>query len=110
MTKQTYTLEEARLIFDYDKETLSEKSGISISSINSIEIGGMYKTHVGVALALADTLALRIDEIEWPRGLTINGRPPKTGVPLSAHLVIEVQVCESCFMVLPATGICDDCS
>jgi len=110
LTKQIYTLKEARDIHGLSQRALSELSGISTNTIGDIEAGGVFKTHEGVALVLADKLALEVNEIYWPRGLSKVGRPPLTGKPLAPNVFLVMQLCGSCFIALPATGICDDCS
>lgn len=123
MTAQKYTLKEARQVHGLSRQDLSVLSGIAALTIYNIEKEGVSKTHDGVAMALADALGLEVWEINWPRGLTHLGRPPKTGKPLTVRRTVtvtiseEVQItasgvpiCARHFIALPATGICDDCS
>jgi DNA-binding XRE family transcriptional regulator len=112
LTKRIYTLKEAREILGLSKKDLSKASGISMASIRYIEddVKRVSKTNYGVALELARALGLSVEEIKWPRGLTNEGRPPKTGTPIAAYVVIRTALCPSCFMELPSSSICDNCS
>jgi DNA-binding XRE family transcriptional regulator len=122
-TEQKYTLKEARTLLGMSKRDLSKASGISLSAINSIENGGKFQTNNGVALALAEALALEVHEIKWPRGRSDLGRPAKTGKPITIRRTFTISVteeitidsehplCPRHFMVLPTgTGVCDFCS
>jgi transcriptional regulator with XRE-family HTH domain len=109
MTTRKYALREARQILELTKGQLSDLSGISISAIRDAENGGQYKTHEGVALALSDALGLEVNELEWQNGLSHIGRTPKTGRPIQVETYLLVPVCLVHWMILPSTGICDDC-
>jgi DNA-binding XRE family transcriptional regulator len=122
LATKKYTLKEARTLLGLSKRELSKESGISLNAINAIENGGAYKTNEGVALALAEALALEVHEIKWPRGLSHLGRPPETGKPITVSRTITLSLteeitissdqslCPRHFIVLPANGQCDFCS
>lgn len=127
-TTQRITLKEARQDCNWSKQELSERSGISVAAIQSIENGSLYKTHEGVAAALADALDLKVSDIAWPRGTSNRGRPPHTGRPIGKTVhrytttitiadgtiitIVEerttTRCCPKCHIELPLTGICDD--
>jgi transcriptional regulator with XRE-family HTH domain len=109
MTTQKYSLKDVRQSRRLSKKQVSELSGISISAIRDAENGGQFKTHELVALALANALAVEVTEIEWRNGLSHIGRTPMTGRPILVDVSALAPACARHWMLLPSTGICDDC-
>jgi DNA-binding XRE family transcriptional regulator len=121
-TQQKYTLKQARELLGMSRRDLRKASGISLAAINAVEKGGQYKTSESVAEALADAVALDVNEIEWPRGLSHLGRPAKTGKPIVYKRTFTVSVTEEVtvtsdqpmcikhFVTYPRDGECDRCS
>ena len=69
-----------------------------------------FKTNVTVAEAVAHTAGLDVTDINWPSGISHIGRPAHTGKPISATLTVTYEACPQCFIALPATGVCDECT
>lgn len=89
---------------------LVELTGLHPDTISAIENGtSSYKTHEGVALLLADALDCEVNEIFDRKELSNKGRPPLTGGNFRMTTVIEVTICPRHFIVLPASGVCDEC-
>lgn len=92
---------------------LAELTGLSRLTISAIENGtSEYKTHQGVALLLAEALDCEVLDLFEPAELSHKGRPPLTGgSPVRVTTtVVEFEVCPWHFTLLPASGICDECS
>ncbi len=110
MTTQQYTLEQARDILGITRRQLADQSGISWHAIWYIETGkSVCSTNQTVALALAETLGLEVNEIDWPRGISHLGRPAKTGKPIQGIATRVISTCSIHNIALPASGECDDC-
>ncbi len=88
-----------------------------MSAINAIEQGGDFKTNIGVAELLAAALGLEVREIDWPRGLSHLGRPPKTGKRImkrtftiticeEVEITDDTPVCSDCNLTIPLVGVC----
>ena len=119
-TTKMYTVKEARVLRGMSRRQLATATNLSIGTIGAIENdSGKYKNHIGVAVAIADALALEVSEIVWPRGLSVKGRPPHTGKPISrkhlslvADIVLEpeVECCNDCNLELPVVRVCGFCA
>lgn len=111
-----HNLQAAREAAGLSIADLSELSDISESAIRRIEGGkSPYKTHVGVAAALATALNVAVGDLfDTVHELSDRGRPPMTGKPITKrHLsLVHVQekFCQVHRLRLPQTGICDDCA
>jgi DNA-binding XRE family transcriptional regulator len=110
-------------------DELANRAGVAPNTVRIIENeSSPFKTHVTVAEAIATALSVSTDEIFVKEELSHRGRPAGTGkgllgavdvFDLSGATSIDVEVtvtvrrkmkvCPSCFLELPATGICDDC-
>lgn len=90
---------------------LAELTGLSTATIRAIENGTSdYRTHEGVASLLADIFGCRVSELFAPGELSHRGRPPLTGGSIRiTTTVVEYNVCPVHFIVLPTSGICDEC-
>lgn len=96
----------------YTVETLAKLANVSTSVIRRIESGcNPYRTHVGVAEALADVLKVEVSALFDPLDLTEKGRPPHTGKAChksETSKTREVQ-CPNCFVMVPIRVECDTC-
>jgi len=113
LTTRRYTLKEARNVLGMSREDLSRASGVSISTIARIENGDQpWSTNIETAMRLASALALTPDEIVWPHGLSFLGRRPLSGVPLTKKKEEPAGLgqCPDCYLLLPYTGICGNCT
>lgn len=106
------TLREHRLMSGMTQAELALKAGISAHTVSTAEsTTHPFRTNIGSAYALTAALGITIADVRWHRGVSDVGRPAGTGCPLS--LVPEAPtatICQKCYMQVPATGICDDCS
>jgi transcriptional regulator with XRE-family HTH domain len=107
-----YTLRTARLNAGMSPEQLSERSGISLSTIYRLENGGGgFSTTVDVAHSLADALEVDYKAIAWPYGLSsLRGRAKcksKRTTPVEENP--RSGLCTIHFIKLSLRGQCDDC-
>ncbi len=95
---------------------LVELTHLHRNTIIAIENGSsIYKTHQKVAKLLAKALGCEVSDIFVPAELSNAGRPPLTGGSYNIRVttertVVEYDVCPKHFIILPASGICDECS
>ena len=91
---------------------LSELSGIAPGTIYGIENEySPYSVHCDTAQSLAAALNYKVNEINWPHGLSDLGRPPHTGATITRKQspVVNHKVCKEHFIELPITGECSFC-
>lgn len=106
------TLEQHRIAAGLSRAELAQLAGIhpgTVAKAESLEY--QFNTNIGSAYAMTKVLGIEICDVRWLRDVSHVGRPAGTGCPLT--LVPEppaAPICKTCFMELPATGICDDCS
>lgn len=112
---QKISLEEAREAAGLTREQLAEEAGISESTIQRIETGSIHMTKDETAQCIADALGMRIDEIEWPNGLTNQGRRPRslteevteTTFSFTVHTVTRRRrICSKCHTEVAINGEC----
>lgn len=108
------SLRTARINKGLSVEQVRQLSDIPTGTIYRIEgENSPYKVKYATAELLADAIDCRVDDIDWPNGLSDLGRNPHTGTPLrgrsGAH--VDPKFCTTCFTQLPATetGQCDWC-
>jgi DNA-binding XRE family transcriptional regulator len=107
----TLTLKEARGILGMSMKELAEAAGVSIATISSVENGGPWKTREDSAELLAGALGMTSEEICWPRGRSNRGRPAQSGKCITtSSAVTSEKKCPKCFLILPLTNRCDDCT
>ena len=106
------TLREHRLNSGMSQAELALKAGINADTVRKAEsTTHPYRTNLGSAYAMTGALGIEIGDVRWLRGVSDIGRPAGTGCPLTVVPDAPAAlVCGTCYMELPATGICDDCS
>ena len=115
------TLEQIRKSRRMSRPKLAELSGVGLTTIQRIERPEWArKTHnysrmdIDTAEKIARAFGLRTEDIEWPLEVTpisvnvisVSGQRSRTHV----HPHAREKTCPSCFIVLPSTGVCDDCN
>lgn len=111
-----HKLQQVRVAAGLSVAELSELSDISATAIHRIESGrSPYRTHIGVAAALATALNVGVGELfDTNHELSDRGRPPMTGKPIAKRHLSSVpdrgKDCEVHHLRLPATGVCDECA
>lgn len=129
---QLHPLQERREAEGLTRSELVELTGLALTTIHNIEEGtSPYRTHVDVALILADALYCEVSDLFKPDELSHLGRRPLTGgtyirqstvsrvsnsdgvlvITTTSTTTIEPlpPVCDKCHYQLPMTGICDNC-
>lgn len=123
-----HPLEKHRKEAGLTRKELAERTGLATSTIERIEKGtSPYKTHMSVAILLADALSCEVTDLFKNDELSHLGRPPLTGRPITVQTTTIISVndaivqmssrtevgapakCERCNYVLPLTLICDNC-
>lgn len=114
------TVAEALEVLEKSAEWLIDETmlspGVVYRTLDSSPTG--LKTHITSALAIAAALGLEVSDIHWHRGLSNIGRNALSGTILTEkttvtktvtveHEVTYHIVCPSCFIEMPATGICE---
>lgn len=91
---------------------LGEKASVSASTICHMENeDSLSCTSFEAAERVADALGVPVHHIRWHHERSDRGRPVGTGTTLRlVRSKQHAEVCKTCFITLPATGICDDCS
>ena len=106
-----YSLREARQALDLTVKQLAREADISVSAIYSIEKGKPdgYCVNSDTASLIATALGCKVEEIDWPHGLSNRGRPPQTGKDAVTSQRRATNACPKCFTQLPVSGHCDYC-
>jgi DNA-binding XRE family transcriptional regulator len=106
------TCKELRKERSLSMSKLASLADVSVSAIRNLEDPNFKcRTSFGVALRVAEALGVEIHEVRWLRGLSNEGRPVGTGCSIrSAPTLPQPIKCTVHNIVLPTTGICDDCS
>lgn len=87
LRKPLYNLKQARERLGMSPRELGRVSGLSMTTINRIERGaGDHNIQIETASLLAKALQLQVDEIAWPKPLSTDGRPPRTGVQIDVRV------------------------
>jgi transcriptional regulator with XRE-family HTH domain len=114
LTTAPVTLRCARKSRGMTIKELAAASGVSFGAISNIEWGARrFDTNYEIAYKLADALGLQIVQIAWPHGLSQRGTPGQVkdkGVRRLVDEDLRKDLCPSCFVKLPVTGICDSCN
>lgn len=101
-----HKLRHYRELYELSIEDLSILSDVSTTAIRRIEGGkgiNPYKTHRGVATALASALDVSVDQLFDQTELSHLGRPPHTGTPLTSSSAIDERreaLCSTCYLVM----------
>lgn len=110
----TIPLKRARQSMGLTQAELARMAGVTAGAICNIENnhqGRFVRTSYDTAYALSKALGLAINMIKWPCGLTSRGRPiGSKNVKVRTEADGESAICQTCFLVLPATQRCDSCS
>lgn len=107
------TVRQLRQSQGMSQRQLAEKAVISTASVSYIEDPNYkYCTSFEAAMRVSEALGVPFHRIRWLHAHSDKGRPVGSGGTQlrSVKATQESRVCESCFLTLPATGICDDCS
>lgn len=108
---ELHTIEQLRCARGLTATELARQAGVSINSIMRIERGSTsYATHESTAAALARVLGVSVNDIDWPRGLSMTGRPAQTGIPIGSLTRRTVpSVCPEHHIQRSVTGECPFC-
>ena len=114
---EKYQLVDVMSILGVDIAWLADETGLCVDATRRAVLGGTVRTHIETAEAIAKALGMHLEEIDWPSGITLLGRPPFTGRPLqrTSHLVADlheksrIPSCEEHFLALSAAGNCSYC-
>ena len=120
-TTQKYTVAEALEILEKTPQWLIDETelspGVVYRTLDDSPIG--LKTHITSAEVIANALGLEVEDVRWHRGLSNTGRNALSGgVIVERTTVTKVtverevtyqMVCRACNLVMPATGVCEDC-
>jgi len=117
ITADVRTLPEWLDVLNVTPGQLAKSAGLSKTTVRrnlDMSDDGL-KTHLSTLHALATALGISTRQIRLPRGTSQTGRnagdytvPNSDVVPYASQSVHRL--CPSCFIELPATNICDDCS
>lgn len=105
-------LKRIRLAANLRVDQLARLTGLSPTTIYSIERPNrIFKIHEDVAAVLADKLRCAVHDI-FPHLLDVTNRGRVPFISNGRTTVAERPVvdCPNCFITLPNTGKCDDCS
>ena len=103
------TIDDALHIMGWSVYRLAKKAGLHYATVaRAMTPNGVYKTNETSASAIATALGVKVDDITWPNGTSINGRPAASGGSMSGPPHHDA-LCPVHSIVLPASKVCDMC-
>lgn len=108
----TITPAEALEILELTPHDLVAMTGLGFDAIRRAVMGGNKRTNLGTADLIARALGVSVRELDWPSGLTHEGRPPLTGGSYTVHTETNDRYCSNPEhnLLLPLSGVCALCA